>query len=172
MKLQVSITICTLLLLSDFSFSENLELMGCKWNVPDRFTSNGEDLWVHQSDVPSIIFFEEGQFRKEVIQISLKPSVRRQKKLVSEVYNGYKVTVYIEYLSENKKVIFPSWTTIERAQEKGVFYLSGLDLVELVNFGQSCMPTLDLEELIDKALRGHMAQAQPKEPKGSDSIDQ
>lgn len=117
-----------------------VDLMGCKWSIPDRFIKKEEHMWEPSSGELGMIFYDEGAFDKSYVEIAVTPSVRKQKVSFEQTDNGYEITVFSEYLQNNEEVVFPSWVVVKRLSGQGVFYLSGLGLDEVRAFIAPCMP--------------------------------
>lgn len=68
-----------LLCITGFSFAEPVKLMGCEWEVSERFAARGEHTWRSTSGEMSIILFKDDFFKKEFIENSLVQNVLGQK---------------------------------------------------------------------------------------------
>ncbi|MES2823899.1 MAG: hypothetical protein V4732_09875 [Pseudomonadota bacterium] len=150
MKNSVFIIFSVFLGLSNCSFAEKVELMGCEWQVPDRFVKRGAgsvNSWVSRSGERAFFHFKDDFFNNDYIEIAVSPTDLRQKVSFSKIDNGYEIVVYIEYLVSNEKFIFPSWIVLKNQKDKGVFYLNGLKEDEVIEFIGSCMPSVNIKNL-------------------------
>jgi len=141
MRLVASIA---LLCVAGCSFADQVKLIGCEWEIPERFAARGEHTWRSTSGEMSIIFYKDDFFKREFIENSLVKSIRHQKLSFYKKDNGYEMAAYTEYLVNNENVVFPSWVVIKSESKKGVFYLNGLEPNEIISFAKPCMPNLEL----------------------------
>ena len=131
--------------ISNSSFAEKITLMGCEWQVPDRFVKRGGgsvNSWISGSGENAFFHFKDDFFNKEYIEIAVFPTDLRQKVSFSKIDNGYEIVVHIEYLVNNEKWTIPSSVVVKRLSGKGVFYLNGLKEDEVLELIGLCMPSV------------------------------
>lgn len=137
------------ILFSCLSSAGPVNLMGCQWQVPDRFMKQGDYLWVSSAEGSvDHFFFKNEVFEEEYIKFSIAPSELRQKIYFTHANTKYELLVYVLYSLDNESILLPDWIVIKNQDGPGVIYLNGLTLDEIIHFAGLCVP--DLQASISK----------------------
>ena len=134
-----------MLIISQGCRADEIEFIGCVWDIPDRFNIQNRGIWKSSAKKASIIYFSEDYFSPDLVNISAKKTVRKRAVSFYAKENGYEMAIYSDMLKVNGNISAPSWVAIQNMEIVGSIYLKGFSNKELLEFTKHCMPSISYD---------------------------